>query len=1597
MPPVIIGAALAAAGAAAGTGIALATGLTVVAAGATMASTIAAAAIMGAAAGALGGAAQMFSAPKPFRQEARDRNLTVRQAINPRQIVYGQVRTGGPIVFLHTTGDPNGVNKNKWLHLIIVLATHEVQEIGDIYFDDDVVPLGTDGYVESGKYYYTGDRDGHWQPQWERGMAYVKKYLGAPGQVADPDLIAASEGKWTADHIGNSIAYLYVRLEWNVDIYKSGIPNITALVKGRKVVDPRDGLTKWTSNAALCLRDYMMIPVAKGGLGVTAAEFDSANWIASTSLCDEVVLGEPRYSLNGTVVMSSANAPKATIEGMLSAMAGTLVYAGGTFRVMPAAFRTPTFTLTERDLRDSVTFKTRTSRRENFNAVKGQYTSPEKKWQLADYPPVVSTTAAAEDGGETIFRDIDRPFTTSGATAQRLAKIDLLRTRQPIVVDIPCQLTAMQCQAGDVIHLTLARYGWAAKAFEVIGWTFAIADDGALGIDLSLKETHPSVFDYLTSENQTVDPAPGTTLPDWTNVAPPRNVSVDSSASLVLIGADGSMISRVLVTWTPADDAFVGTYEVQWRLTGTTTWPNEIRTSSYEAAIDNAPVGTLVDVRVRSVNSLGSPSNYITVTGHQVTGYSNNPNPAVTGLKVEGSAPGSPGVWNTLDVTFVWTPSTIGILFDTYVVEIREGASATGTLRRTVLTHDPLYVYDWSANATDGLSRTITVVVKVRTRLGAVSEAAVLFASNPAPALPTAVDLQGGVRTLTMRYVPPNEPDYAGLRLWRSTVSGFTPDDSNLAYDGPDTFIVINGEPGVSYFVRYASYDAFGKTGLILSAEQLVKTVRIDHTDLVNEAINSTHLYVDLNRRIDAAEYTALALLDLAVVVDANSERGRAAILAERTARVTETEALARMADALVVAMDNNAAAIVLESTTRATETDALAQNIEFLTATTTAQAAAILTESTTRASADQTLAQSTQTLTTSVNGLTTSVQTQASSINGLYGQYTVKVDVNGYVSGYGLASTVKDSVPTASFQVLADSFIVAKPGVAGGDPIVPFVINTAHVPPVMSFQGYVSVDHLTSGTVETETIIIGPADGGAGQKVIVDGPGAAIRVYDGTRDLVRMGKHVDNSYGLTITDTAGNTVLTSAGLAAGVIRSTHLGTGLSSNRLYNSDFLVSLDGWQASDTSAGAILMGRNLDGSNTIQGTGVLYFAVAGTPASGSGFTVANAAQGGLKYPIVGGRRYEASALVGQYRAGYVQILFDFYRADGSYAGNAFGNQITVTGPFQRLDQLSRTSVFATAPADATSCQIRLWVQCNGGTNPHGIATQVFFAEAGPNQVEPSAWTPGPSPLSYAQVTGLNALATTTDMLLARNTLELGSFSTLSQITSANVSTFIQSAAIQSAHINTLTADKLAAGTLSTATWLSCANTVVVDGGNGGRLYIQHPTNFSLKAYMGYSPGHGDYGFWLYDTAGAEVMSASGLAGTHITNATIGTLKIGVDQVTVPRSSSTTSAIAATGTGNSVTVLSVSVPLSQPGRLVAIASIGQGMPSGSKAWNVQIYINGTPVANRGGTTGFADAVALSGDLAVDQGTHTVEVKWAAEVTTSFLGGNLTVLGAMR
>lgn len=593
--------------------------------------------------------------------------VTVRSAAQPRLVVYGRTRVNGNIVFAQARGD------NRYLDLVIALADHESAAIEEVYFGDELVS-SADGTIIAKYIANVG----------------ISRHLGTAEQAADATLIAYAAGTWTSNHRLCGVTYIYVSLVWDRTLFPAGLPDIWAVVKGKKVFDPRDGTTAWSDNAALCVADELAS--ARHGLGATyGEEIDNTVLAASASVCDELVdlaAGgtEKRYALNGS--FRTDQKPIDVIASMLGSMAGRVVFAGGKWKVQAGAWSVPVLSFDEDDLRAGFTVQNLLGRRESFNAVKGTYSSPAKLWQPDDFPAVSPAAYRAADGEQT-FKDIQLPFTSSAATAQRIARIDIRRARQTLTMVWPCKLTAWRAQVGDVVSISNTRLGWSGKAFEVVNVALVFeggsSGGGAtpvlVGVDLKLRETDATIFDWSATDESAVDVAPNTTLPDTFNVKPASNLR--ATESLYSTRDGGGVKAKWSLAWDASPDAFVtsgGFYRPQYRLAGASTWTSLPETTALAAEVTDIDPGTY-EARVFAVNWAGAPSPAVLLMPTVVAGLSAAP-AAPAGFTVNAAGGLAIARWTL--------PAELDVLQGGYIVFRHSSLTTGATWDTAVSIADPM-------------------------------------------------------------------------------------------------------------------------------------------------------------------------------------------------------------------------------------------------------------------------------------------------------------------------------------------------------------------------------------------------------------------------------------------------------------------------------------------------------------------------------------------------------------------------------------------------------------------------------------------------------------------------------------------------------------------------------------------------------------------------------------------------------------------------------------------------------------------------------------------------------------------------------------------
>jgi hypothetical protein len=233
------------------------------------------------------------------------------------------------------------------------------------------------------------------------GTAYLRtarvrliKHLGTADQAADADLINESL-LWTSNHRARGIAYIYARFEYSADAFPNGVPVITTVVQGKKVYDPRTETTAYSSNAALCLRDYLI----SSGVAFTS-EIDDTLFSTAANICDETVTLDAggtqlRYTTNGT--FTSEAVPKDALSNLLTSMGGMIWYSQGKWGCKAAAYTSTVLSLDEDDLRSGLQIQTRNSRRDAFNKITGIFRGPESNYFETNYPTLAPATFLTDD------------------------------------------------------------------------------------------------------------------------------------------------------------------------------------------------------------------------------------------------------------------------------------------------------------------------------------------------------------------------------------------------------------------------------------------------------------------------------------------------------------------------------------------------------------------------------------------------------------------------------------------------------------------------------------------------------------------------------------------------------------------------------------------------------------------------------------------------------------------------------------------------------------------------------------------------------------------------------------------------------------------------------------------------------------------------------------------------------------------------------------------------------------------------------------------------------------------------------------------------
>lgn len=606
-----------------------------------------------------------------------DRMANVMTNVTPRDLVLGRVRKGGAIYFRGSAG----VYKDTFFaHL--ALAGHEIDGVDQIYLNDQPVTLDANGMVQEAPYkqtrresfnatifagtlsvvlphdpielsikaigYTTGTDGGVEVPTWTvsgrtvtlsaaQSYAVTVTYqanidyhyakiwweLGSPDAAADGTTGAYFPDLWSVDHRARGVAKLFAQFTYNETAFPSGIPAMTAVIRGAKVYDPRTTLTAFSENPALLARHVYQH--AYFGKATVSADED-ARFVTAANACDTAHLytlasGAVSFQLlyRASLVVPFGTPARSALDDLCQAMGGMWAFAGGELYIRAGVYTAPVMTLTDADLaviqrngeeeeQESISISAHRERADKFNIVNARIWDSEQQYKQVALSPYKATALITRDGEE-LAQEISMPGVFYAPQALHIAGVGLRDARDPLTFEAPFKLRAYPLELFDTVEVTLARYGWVGKTFMVMSRTW---DRARAVIRLQLKETAALIYtpDGTFSAQGSAD---NTALPNPYDIDPPTLTTsgVSSGTDELVALPDGSYQTRVRVTWPAITNASItsdgGQVEIQWLQVGTSTWQSVLVNGSETEVYLVGPVDrTAIALRGRTRNGVAT-------------------------------------------------------------------------------------------------------------------------------------------------------------------------------------------------------------------------------------------------------------------------------------------------------------------------------------------------------------------------------------------------------------------------------------------------------------------------------------------------------------------------------------------------------------------------------------------------------------------------------------------------------------------------------------------------------------------------------------------------------------------------------------------------------------------------------------------------------------------------------------------------------------------------------------------------------------------------------------------------------------------------------
>lgn len=439
--------------------------------------------------------------------------------------------------------------------------------------------------------------------------------------MQDSNIPAAQ--RWTSSNIMYKTVFFIVYVKYNQDAGLTGLDQLN--------VELINSLDKPGS----VIKDYLTN--SRYGCAVPLAKVDTASLTALDTYSDELITYIPvgggsatqaRYRINGPI--DTGQDCLSNLQYIVDSCDSWLQYSElvGQWKVVinKAVNTASAFTIDSSNLIGGIDINP-IDLNETYTSVEVQYPNTNIKDQMAytivnliDYQPSVMSPNEANNQ-----LSLQLPYVNNAVQARYLGVRRLLQSREDLTIQCSIDYSGIQIEAGDVVKVTIAEYGWADKLFRVSQVQELKDENGNLGVRIAAFEYNATIYD----DNAIQDYIPA----DNTGLTDPNIISQPTSLTIAVNPDSAGNIASFTVTVTSPTQGSVLYLDFNYGTSTTASTHKLYRTVSTGNGVPYAP-GTVVSI---VVNDLPPGTYYWSVTARNNSAGRQS---AVTGV-----------IWSGMNVT----------------------------------------------------------------------------------------------------------------------------------------------------------------------------------------------------------------------------------------------------------------------------------------------------------------------------------------------------------------------------------------------------------------------------------------------------------------------------------------------------------------------------------------------------------------------------------------------------------------------------------------------------------------------------------------------------------------------------------------------------------------------------------------------------------------------------------------------------------------------------------------------------------------------------------------------------------------------------------